>query len=404
MTQLRYSVIVLAAGLTACQGAPASVRQVRPGIDVLLTDSLHLVRGKRVGILTNQTGVSAAGRADIDLLRAAQVNLTAILSPEHGFRGTLDRENIGNTVDSATGVPIFSLYGAVRAPTKEFWDRADVLVVDLQDIGGRGYTYISTTLLSLRSAREAGRPVIVLDRPNPVGGEEVQGPVMESAHNSFIGMLPVPLRHGLTLGELARFGNDALGIHADLVVVPADGWTRATWFDETGLPWIRPSPNMPDLESATHYPGLVLFESTNLSVGRGTPVAFQVIGAPWLNARQLIARVPPQPGVSLSDTLVFPETPGDGKYGGQEIPAIRFRVTRRTVYDPTRLAVALLVGLRSLHRDSLRVEPKGFDQRAGTSQVRSDLERDRTPNRIWTAWRADLDHFLRRREPYLLYP
>jgi uncharacterized protein YbbC (DUF1343 family) len=332
------------------------------------------------------------------------VDLTAIFSPEHGFRGTLDRENIGNTVDSATGVPIFSLYGTVRAPTREMWERMDLLLIDLQDIGARPYTYISSTLSSLQSAAEAGKPVIVLDRPNPIGGEAVQGPTLDPAFASFVGMLPVPLRHGLTLGELARFGNDVLAIHADLVVVPAEGWTRRTWFDQTGLPWIPPSPNMPDLESATHYPGLVLFEATNLSVGRGTPVAFQVLGAPWLNARELIARVPPLPGVALSDTLIYPEAPGDGKYGGQEIAAVRFRVTRRAVYDPTRLAVTLLIGLRSLHRDSLRVDSTRFDERAGSKQVRLDLERERTPNRIWTAWRAGLDQFARRREAYLLYP
>lgn len=406
MNQRPYSVAILAVVLAACGESGAQVRPVRPGIEVLLTDSIHLVRGRRVGILTNQTGVDRTKRSDVELLRAAHidlVDLTAIFSPEHGFRGTLDRENIGNTVDSATGVPIYSLYGTVRAPTKEMWERVDVLVVDLQDIGARTYTYISTTLMTLRSARENGRRVIVVDRPNPIGGDIVQGPVLDTAFASFVGMLPVPLRHGLTLGELALVGNDALGIGADLVVIPADGWRRADWFDRTGLPWVRPSPNMPDLESATHYPGLVLFEATNLSVGRGTPVAFQVIGAPWLNPVGWIARVPPLPGVELSDTLIYPQSPGDGKFGGQEIPAVRFRVTRRSVYDPTRLAVALLVGLRSLHLDSLRIDSAAFDERAGTDRLRRDLERDHAPNRIWTSWRADLDQFLRRREKYLLY-
>jgi uncharacterized protein YbbC (DUF1343 family) len=255
----------------------------------------------------------------------------------------------------------------------------------------------------MRSAREHGRRVIVVDRPNPIGGENVQGPLLDTVFASYVGMLPVPLRHGMTLGELALLGNDVLGIGADLVVVPADGWHRADWFDQTGLPWIRPSPNMPNLESATHYPGLVLFEATNLSVGRGTPVAFQVLGAPWLNAAGLIARVPPLPGVELADTLIYPLSPGDDKYGGQEIPAVRFKVTRRSVYDPTRLAVALLVALRSLHRDSLRLDSADFDARSGSARLRRDLGRDHAPNRIWTTWRADLDQFLRRREKYLLY-
>lgn len=406
MNQKPCSVAILAVLLAACGESGAQVRPVRPGIEVLLTDSVHLVRGRRVGILTNQSGVDRTGRGDIELLRAARadsVELTAIFSPEHGFRGNLDRENIGHSVDSATGVQIYSLYGKVRAPTKEMWDQVDVLVVDLQDIGARTYTYVSTILLALRSAREFGRWVIVLDRPNPIGGDIIQGPVLDTAFASFIGMLPVPLRHGLTMGELALLGNSELGIGADLVVVPADGWHRADWFEQTGLPWIPPSPSMPDVESATHYPGLVLFESTNLSVGRGTPVAFQVVAAPWLNPTGLIARVPPLPGVELLDTLIYPQEPPDGKFGGQEIPAVRFRVTRRSVYDPTHLAVSVLVGLRSLHPDSLRIDSARFDERAGTNRLRRDLGRDHAPNRIWTSWRADLDQFLRRREKYLLY-
>ncbi len=403
MIQKLGSLVVCASVVVACAGAPQDAPPVRPGIEVLLSDSLHLVRDARIGILTNQTGVDRAGRGDIELLRAAGLNLTAIFSPEHGFRGTQDRENIGNAVDSATGVPIFSLYGPVRAPTPAMWERVDVLLVDLQDIGARPYTYISTTLLALRSARDRGRRVIVLDRPNPVGGDLIQGPTLDSAFASFVGMLPIPLRHGLTIGELARYGNDVLGIGADLVVVPADGWHRAAWYDRTGLRWVPPSPSMPDLESAAHYPGLVLFEATNLSVGRGTPVAFQVLAAPWLDPATLIARLPALPGVSLSDTLVFPEAPPDGKYGGLEIPAVRFRVTNRASYDPTQVAVALLVGLTSLHRDSLRIDARAFDQRAGTDRVRLGLERGYTTSRIWTAWRGDLDRFSARRQAYLLY-
>jgi uncharacterized protein YbbC (DUF1343 family) len=376
---------------------------VRSGIEVLLTDSIHLVRGRRVGILTNQTGIDRAGRSDVDLLRDSGVNLTAIFSPEHGFRGNLDRENIGNTVDSATGVPILSLYGSVRAPTADMWARIDVLLVDLQDIGARPYTYISTTLLALRSAAEQGKPVIVLDRPNPIGGELVQGPLLDSAFSSFVGMLPVPLRHGLTLGELARFGNDRLRIGAQLVVVPAAGWRRSDWFDQTGLPWIRPSPNMPDLESATHYPGLVLFEATNLSVGRGTPIAFQVIGAPWLDPAKVRQVVGSVAGVTISDTAITPAGPSDGKYPGRSIPAIRLHVVNRSLYDPTKLAVRLLVALSTVHRDSLVLQSVALDQRAGTDGLRQALERRLPADSVSLAWRQLRNEFMRTREPYLLY-
>jgi uncharacterized protein YbbC (DUF1343 family) len=379
--------------------------QVRPGIEVLLTDSLHLVRGRRLGILTNQTGVDRTGKSDIDLIRDAGLNLTAIFTPEHGFRGNLDRDNIGNSVDSATGIPIFSLYGSprFRAPTPEMWARVDVLLIDLQDIGGRPYTYISTVLLALRSARQQDRPVVVLDRPNPIGGEQVQGPVLDTAFSSFVGMLPVPLRHGMTLGELAKYGNRALGIGANLSVVPVAGWRRGQWFDNTGLPWIRPSPNMPDLESATHYPGIVLFEATNLSVGRGTPIAFQVIGAPWLDPSRVRKALAVVAGVRVSDTTIVPHQPGDGKYAEKPIPALRFKVENRVQYDPVHLAVALLDGIRRVHGDSLRIEARALDERAGYDGLRKALLSGGTPGTIWAGWEAGLNAFRRAREDILLY-
>jgi uncharacterized protein YbbC (DUF1343 family) len=242
-------------GLAALWCGRPAASPVRPGIDVLLADSLHLVRGRRVGLVTNQTGVDRRGRDDVARLREAGVELVAIFTPEHGYRGALDVENIGHGVDSATGLPIHSLYGEHRAPTRAMLESVEVLLVDLQDIGARPYTFISTTLLTMASAAHAGVPVIVLDRPNPVGGALVQGPVLDTALASFIGMLPVPLRHGMTIGELARLGNDVLAIGCRLTVVPVAGWSRDDWFDATGLPWVPPSPSMPSLESAAHYPG-----------------------------------------------------------------------------------------------------------------------------------------------------
>lgn len=376
---------------------------VRPGIEVLLSDSAHLVRDKAVGLLTNQTGIDRRRVNDLDLLVSAGVNVTAVYSPEHGYRGVLDTDNIGHGVDSATGKTIWSLYGSVRAPTPVMLDGVDVLVVDLQDIGARTYTYISTTLLTMRAARDQGIPVVVLDRPNPIGGLLVQGPMLDSAHASFVGMLPIPLRHGMTLGELARLGNDVLGIGADMIVVPAAGWRREVWFDDTNLPWVRPSPSMPSLESATHYPGTVLFEGTNLSVGRGTPIAFQVIGAPWLSAARVVDALGPITGAVVTDTMITPDAPPDGKYDGVSLAAIRLRVTDRLVYDPTAAAVRLLAAVRAAHPDSFAFRVTHFDRLAGGPALREGLESGARAQAIVAGWEAELAAFQALRQRYLLY-
>lgn len=375
---------------------------MRPGIEVLLEDSAHLIVGRRLGLLTNQTGVDRRGVSDLERLLAAGAQVTAILSPEHGYRGVLDQEHIGHAVDSATGIPIYSLYGIVRAPTAEMLEAVEVLLIDLQDLGARTSTYISTALLAMRAATAHHVEVLILDRPNPIGGQRVQGPILDTAYGSFFGMLPAPLRHGMTIGELARFGNDLLDIGATFTVVPAGGWSRDRWFDETDLPWIRPSPNMPSLESAAHYPGLVLFEGTNLSVGRGTPIAFQLIGAPWLDPAAVIRAVGILPGVWLGDTVVTPVAPTDSKYDGLPIAAVRLRVTDRTTYDPVAGAVALLGAVHARHGDVLRISDR-FDRLAGSGALRAALAHGESAERIVASWREPLERFLQERERYLLY-
>ena len=393
------SVLILVGG---CDTAPGQTREIRPGIDVLLADSAHLVADRRVGLLTNQTGVNRTGGSDVEALLQHGVQLVAIFSPEHGFRGNLDESNIGHTTDSATGLPIYSLYGEQREPTPEMLSQIDVLLFDLQDIGARTYTYISTILHAMRAA--AGLDVVVLDRPNPIGGELVQGPVLDTAFATYVGMLPVPLRHGMTMGELALLGNDVLGIGADLTVVPADGWQRGIWFDATGLPWIKPSPNMPSLESATHYPGIVIFEATNLSVGRGTPIAFQVLGAPWLRPSDVAAVIGEQPGVAISDTTITPRSAADRKYSDVTIPALEFRVTDRSTYDPTHLMVRLLTAIKQVHPDSFAVtSERGFDRLAGSDRLRLALESDQPADEVIASWKEGLAAFLGIRQRYLLY-
>jgi uncharacterized protein YbbC (DUF1343 family) len=389
--------------VAACAASGTREVAVRPGIDVLLTDSIHLVEGRRVGLLTNQTGVDRRGVSDVDRLLQAGVNLTALFSPEHGFRGALEEENIGHGVDSATGLPVYSLYGDVRAPTPAMLQNLDVVLVDLQDIGARPYTYISTLLLTLEAAAAERKPVVVLDRPNPIAGVTVQGDILDTAFATFVGMLPVPLRHGMTMGELARFGAARRGLSASLLVVPVAGWDRGQWFDETGLPWVRPSPNMPDVESATHYPGIVVFEGTNLSVGRGTPIAFQVVGAPWLDPARVRARVGEVPGVLVSDTAITPIDPTDHKYPAQRLPALKVRAADRGIYDPTLLAARLLAAIREVHRDRLSFNPPIFDRLAGSDAWRLAILRGESGEQTWQSWQPAVAEFTRLREAYLLY-
>jgi len=404
---MRAHHLVWLLGSIAC-AAPAAKGQVRPGIEVLASDSAHLVRGKRLGLLTNHTGIDRQGRRDADVLIADGFRLTALFSPEHGFRGTEDRPGLPDGVDSATGLPIYSLYGGSRAAARAALDSADVLLIDLQDIGARYYTYIATAASMMRDAARAGKRVIVLDRPDPVGGRDVQGNVRAQAANPdsvLVGFLPVAMRHGMTFGEMARMANDVGGIGADLVVVPVVGWNRAMLFDKTGLPWVKPSPNMPDLESALHYPGICLFEGTNLSVGRGTTFAFQVIGAPWLDAEAVRRRLPAAAlaGVDVKPIGFTPRAPTDRKYDGVELHGLRLHVTDAERYDPTRLAVALLAAIREVHPAAFQFRAESFDGLAAGSDLRHALEAGRSAQQIWATWEDGLNRFRSVRAKYLLY-
>lgn len=395
-------------------GAGAAAAQVRPGIEVLLSDSIGLVTGKRLALLTNQTGVDRLGRRDIDLLRgAAGVRLALVLSPEHGLEGVADRPGLPDAVDPASGLPIYSLYGGTSLPNIAALDSVDLVLVDLQDIGARYYTYPVTAVLLLAEAARRGKTVVVLDRPNPIGGQAVQGNLASTAHaiEHISDVLPVPMRHGMTLGELLELANDTQHLHARLIVVPAAGWRRAMYADDTGLPWVRPSPNLPDLESAMHYPGTCLFEGTNLSVGRGTGVAFQVVGAPWLDTGAVLPRLrgvgrwaqEGLRGVDVTGVTFTPRAPTDGKYDGVELRGIRLRVTDRRRYDPTRAAVLLLNAIRAAHPDSLRFDAAHFDRLAQGPELRHAILATRAAEAVWRAWEQGLARFRRDRAKYLLY-
>jgi uncharacterized protein YbbC (DUF1343 family) len=402
--------IVLGIGCSSGTRVPSPIAaQVRPGIEVLLSDSARLIAGKRLGLLTNNTGVDHLGRRDVDLLRsAAGARLTVLFSPEHGFRGTEDRSGLPDGRDSATGLPIYSLYGGSRTAARAALDSVDVLLIDLQDIGARYYTYIATTVQLMRDATRGGKRVIVLDRPDPVGGIAVQGNVRAQAgdpDSAFSGFMPVAMRYGMTLGELARMANDVMAIGADLVVVPALGWNRAMFYDETGLPWVKPSPNMPDLDSGLLYPGICLFEGTNVSVGRGTAIAFQLVGAPWLDPAAVIERMRanPVPGIEVRPTTFTPVGPTDGKYAGIVLRGLQFRVRDRGKYDPTKLAVAVLAAIRAIHPAEFQFRAQSFDRLAAGPELRRALETDRPPQEIWDSWEQDLTRFRVNRTKYLMY-
>jgi len=402
--------IVLGIGCSSGTRLPSpAAAQVRPGIEVLLSDSAHLITGKRLGLLTNNTGVDHLGRRDVDLLRTAHgARLTVLFSPEHGFRGTEDRSGLPDGRDSATGLPIYSLYGGSRTAARAAVDSVDVLLIDLQDIGARYYTYIATAVQVMRDATRAGKRVIVLDRPDPVGGIAVQGNVRPRAgdpDSAFSGFMPVAMRYGMTLGELTRLANDALAIGTNLVVVPALGWNRTMFYDQTGLPWVKPSPNMPDIESALLYPGTCLFEGTNVSVGRGTTTAFRVLGAPWLDPERVIARLDSAAlrGVDVRATGFTPVAPTDGKYAAVPLKGIELRVRDRQLYDPTKLAVALLVAIRAVHPAEFQFRTQSFDRLAAGPDLRTALEAGRPLLEIWDSWDRDLDRFRATRATYLIY-
>ena len=360
--------------------------------------------GKRVGLITNHTGRTRTGESIIDVLhRDPRVKLTALFAPEHGIRGAVEG---GVTVDadrdSKTGLVIHSLYGASRKPAPEMLRDVDVLVFDIQEIGARFYTYQWTMALALQAAGENGKRFVVLDRPNPIGGEHVQGNVNDTT--SFVGLFEVPMRHGMTNGELARYLNKEFNYNADLVVIPVDGWKRSMWYDHTGLPWVAPSPNMPSIESATHYAGFCIFEGTNLSVGRGTPIAFQVVGAPWLNAQELITRLGRYkfPGVRFETTSFTPNKPGDNKFDGQLVTAVRFVTTDRRTYDPTRVAVAVLLEARALHPQQFGWTAT-FPRLYGRRGARVEIEHGATFEQLVSGWDGQLAAFLEKRNRYLLY-
>ncbi len=395
--------------LVACAAStaalPSGTLAVRPGIEVLLSDSLRLVQGKRVGLVANNASVDQAGRGVVERLLSSRIQLVALFSPEHGFRGAAaPGAAIASTTDSATGLPIYSLYGRTVAPTPDMLKDLDVVLIDLQDVGARYFTYISTAIEVMRAAGAAQIPVVILDRPNPIGAR-VQGNVLDSAFTSFVGRLAVPMRHGLTLGELARVAQQDHHIAVNLTVVPVSGWRRSQPFDSTGLPFVPPSPNLRSVEALEHYSGTCLFEGTNLSVGRGSEAPFAQIGAPWLDADDVLKRLDrsARAGVIFEPVSFTPRNPGDGKYADSLVEGMRLHLRDAKAYDPTRTAIALLEAIRSAHPTQFAWIAPHFDRLTAQSGLRAGIDQGLSLDELTKDWAAQRTQYRQRVAGLLIY-
>lgn len=406
-TALRYKVATVAAGAIlpdspprSATAAPAEARDVACGIDVLSRDGFAALKGKRVGLVTNHTGLTREGVSTIDAIHKAQgVQLVALFSPEHGIRGAVDAE-VADGRDEATGLPVFSLYGKTRSPTAASLDGVDALVYDIQDVGARFYTYISTLGLVIEAAGRKGIPLYVLDRPNPIGGEAVAGPVRDPGFESFIAHHPLPVRHGMTVGELARMFNAERKIGADLHVVRCEGWRRADLYDRTALLWVNPSPNMRSLTEALLYPGVGLLEASNLATGRGTDTPFERVGAPWIDPRAFAAAMNALalPGVRFVPVRF---TPKERQYAGKACGGVFITITDRDLFEPVGVGVGMACVLRATYPDEWK--PDGFLKMLADEAAYQALLKGRGLREIEATWKAELDGFVRLREGYLLY-
>jgi uncharacterized protein YbbC (DUF1343 family) len=394
--------------LTTVWFTGAGSAAVRTGLDNVGRHK-ELFAGQRVGIIANHTSYNSEGQYIVDVFRAmGDVRVVALFSPEHGLRG-LDEAGakVGDEKDPVTGLPVYSLYGKTNKPTAQMLADIDVLVFDIQDVGARFYTYLYTMSLSMEAAAEAGKRFVVLDRPNPIGGVQVEGPVLDPKQASFVGLYPIPVRYGLTVGELARMVNGegwlAKGVKADLTVVPLTGWRRGMWYDQTGLRFIKPSPNMPDLETATIYPGLCLLEGTNVSEGRGTPKPFRQFGAPRIDSNALAARLNALslPGLRFRPTSFVPTS---SKFEGQKCLGVEIGVTDRTRLEPFWTGVQIINELHRLYPDKFEWRSAHFDRLCGTPTIREAITANKPLADLKTTWAAEGKTFEQTRRKYLSYP
>ena len=387
---------------------------IKLGLEVLLTEQISRLRDARVGLICNPATVDHAFRHAADLFHAhPEINLTALFGPQHGIRGETQDNMIEwqSFRDARTGVMAYSLYGETRKPTAEMLTDLDVLVFDVPDVGTRVYTFIYTMALAMQAAKEAGKRVVILDRPNPINGIGIEGDLLERGHESFVGMYPIPMRHGMTVGELARMFNEAFGIGCELTVVPMQGWWRAAWFNETDAPWVMPSPNIPTPDTAVVYPGMVYVEGTTLSEGRGTTRPFEIVGVPAADAFELAAALN---GLSLPGVYFRPHSfqPTFQKHAGALCHGVQLHVTDRESFKPVITGIAFIKLMRDLYPAGFDWQEKpyeyafgrvSFDVIAGTLRLREQIESGVSVADIAASWQADERSFAEQRKPYLLY-
>lgn len=375
--------------------------RVLTGLDVLAAQTFQPLKGKRIGLITNPTGVDQTGRRNIDVMRTAGVNIAALFSPEHGFTGAEDHPDIGNTSDPASGLKVLSLFGKTNRPTPEMLRGIDALVFDIQDVGARFYTYETTMAYSMEAAAKAGIPYFVLDRPNPITGVHVEGPLLDRDQFSFVGYCALPLRHGMTMGELAKLFNGENRIGADLTVIPMKGWQRGDWLDATDLPWINPSPNMRSLNAALLYPGVAMLEySKNYSVGRGTDAPFEQIGADFIRGPELAAYLNARyiPGVRTYATRF---QPASSNFAGITVEGVRFVITDRDAFDSARLGLEIAAALEKLYPG--KIDFTANNKLIGSAEVIRTLAAGDDPRDIQQRMSDSVASFLKVRDQYLLY-
>jgi uncharacterized protein YbbC (DUF1343 family) len=391
----------------------AGADEFRLGCEALLASPPRWFRTARLGLLVNQASVNSSLQSVKEMALSAGGNLTCIFSPQHGYYS----EKQANMIESSdwrdpdTGIPVISLYSESREPSPEVFEAIDVLLIDLQDIGTRVYTYTTTIGLCLEAAARSGIKTVVLDRPNPINGTEIEGNVVEPEYGSFVGRYPVPMRHGLTAGEFARFVRSTADLDCDLDVISMKGWVRDRRFDELGLHWVYPSPNIPTWETALLYPGMVLLEGTNISEGRGTTMPFQLFGAPFLNRRRFMEELTKHGLEGITFRPVIYE-PAFDKYNGQPCFGFQLHITDRERYKPYRVGLSLLQSLVLTHRDFFRwleppyeyeTEKRPIDILIGSENIRRSVEQGQDIGTIESSWKQQLDEYREKREACLLY-
>ena len=382
-----------------CFPITADPEPIQVGADQVMDHPyFELLRGKRIGIITNQTGVNSKLKSTIKILsHHPELEVVAIFSPEHGLMGQIQA---GEPISSQGKV--YSLYGRNRAPTSQMLAKIDVLLYDIQDVGVRFYTYISTLYLSLHAAAKHQIPLIVLDRPDPTGGSQIEGPVLQEKYKSFVGIEKLPIRYGMTPGELAQMFNVEKNLNCNLKIIPLLGWKRGQWYDQTGMQWIPPSPNMPTLKTASVYAGFCLIEGTNISEGRGTKHPFEFIGAPWLDNKKLVNRLNKH-RLSGVNFRLQTFTPSFSKYKDELCLGVQIHVLDRDSFKPTEAVLFFLSEVLKLHPRKITFHRKKFDALAGNSWIREALRHNHPVKTIVARWQHSLEKFKDRRAKYLLY-